>query len=114
MEVERESQWVRMGGVFEVAGTLTSKSSTPKLPASCGDTIDPPMLPLNVARPFSTTGNSAGPRTTATKGSQSARLEVESDRRSADEEERVPEACTRLVGVVRLNCGSSRVSLAAW
>src|SRR5208283_3460322 len=101
-------------GVSAVAGTLTSKSSTWRLPASCGEETDPAILPLKEARPFSTTGNSAGPRTTAAKGSQSARLEVETDRCRADEEESVPEACTRLVGVVRLNSGRSSVSLAAW
>ena len=69
------------------------------------------MLPVKVALPFSMTGNIAGPRTTAIKGSQSARLEVETERRTAEVADSVPEACTWLVGVVRVNCGRSRVSV---
>ena len=71
------------------------------------------MLPVKAALPFSITGNIAGPRTTAIKGNQSARLEVEMDRRTADVADSVPEAWMWLVGVVRVNCGRSNVSLAA-
>ena len=60
-----------------------------------------------------TTGNSAGPRTAATKGSQSMRLEVETERWRADVEDKLPEAWMWLVGVARVNCGRSRVSEAA-
>jgi hypothetical protein len=59
-------------------------------------------------------GNRAGPRTTEIKGSQSARLEVVTERRTADEADSVPEAWMWDVGVVRVNCGRSRESLATW
>ena len=49
------------------------------------------------------TANCAGPRTMAIKGSQSARLEVETERRTADAADTVPEAWMRDVGVVRVN-----------
>ena len=71
------------------------------------------MLPLKVALPFSETGNSAGPRTTSMKGSQSARLDVSMERRTADVSESVPEAVTWEVGVASVNCGRSKVSSAA-
>src|SRR5580658_1287475 len=72
------------------------------------------MLPLKVALPFSAMGNSSGPRTTSMKGSQSATLEVETERWTADEAESLPEAWIREVGVARVNCGRSKVSLEAW
>ena len=61
------------------------------------------MPPLNLALPFSTIGNSAGPRTTEMKGSQSARLEVEMERWTAEADDNVPEAWTWDVGVARVN-----------
>ena len=72
------------------------------------------MLPLKVALPFSWTGNSSGPRTAARKGIQSATLVVETERRTADLDDSVPEAWSRDVGELRVKRGRSSVSLDAW
>src|ERR1700676_45016 len=92
IEVERESQWLLICFVLTVAGRVTSKSSTNRTPLSCGEDNAPVMPPLNVAPPFSTTGQRAGPRTASIKGSQSTRLEVVMERRTADVEDSVPDA----------------------
>src|SRR5579863_627472 len=93
-----------------VAGSVTSKSCATSVPATVGAETFPPAEPLNVALPYTRNGKWAGPCRASTRGRHSSRFEVETEKRRLEDDEIVPDACTRDPGVERLNCSSSNSS----